>query len=539
MGELTDSRDGALDAASEIRRELELHVAQCAAELERSGMPSVKAIAEAHRRFGNFDSHVEACRREAPEERMNRAMKIGVVAMTVVLLATVAYLGALVFMQRNALNEMKGFMSELLPEPLEVALAEARMAGVAPEASLGGEVAKQGSFAVDPVSGTEAAAFLRSAGIVLEDEFSLGMRVRIEPRFASSQRTLAWQRQGLPVRFEPDGAPSVTFPLDRSGSLPGRPIVTPGDRVFLERSDMAHRGLWSHELPRDARDPGAMEPPPSLDVVSQFRNVEQLAVSASVEVIVHDPSEARDGVAPQTAITGVLSYYADGTRWRMNSFLDPERFAGMQTDIAWDGAQFQYFRRDAGVLDVIAGPAPEASGLCLPNPLFELLCYLQPVPDPEGGRQTRFTDLKAKASTAALLAAAPNTLVERDRRTLSRTVFPGSMHQGRAYKHHVYSRPDRPGVPLEIERVDDQGTVITRSRFDGWDEYATPAGGTMLWPRSIRLEIMDPSGRTSIEMNFSIRSIDINDSAAVPANVFVIDPGEARVVVRDGTVVNP
>jgi hypothetical protein len=40
-------------------------------------------------------------------------------------------------------------------------------------------------------------------------------------------------------------------------------------------------------------------------------------------------------------------------------------------------------------------------------------------------------------------------------------------------------------------------------------------------------------------MNFSIRSIDINDSAAVPASVFVIDPGEARVVVRDGTVVKP
>ena len=277
----------------------------------------------------------------------------------------------------------------------------------------------------------------------------------------------------------------------------------------------------------------------SVDVVSQFRNVNQLAVSASVEVIVHDPNDACDGVTPQTAIMGHLRYYTDGTRWRMNSFLDPAKFAGMQTDIAWDGAQFQYFRRDAGVLDVTAGPAPEASGLCLPNPLFELLCHLQPVADPEGGRQARLNDVKSKASTAALLGAAPSTPVERDRRTLSRTVFPGSTYQGRAYQHHVYSRPDRPGVPLEIERVDNQGTVITRSRFDGWDEYATPAGATMVWPRSIRLEIMDPSGRTSVEMNFSIRSIDINDSAAVPANVFLIDPSEARLVVRDGTAVAP
>jgi len=277
----------------------------------------------------------------------------------------------------------------------------------------------------------------------------------------------------------------------------------------------------------------------SVDVVSQFRNVHQLALSASVEVIVYDPSEVCDGVVPQTAIMGNLRYYTDGARWRMNSFLDPAKFAGMQTDIAWDGTHFQYFRRDAGVLDVTAGPAPEASGLSLPNPIFELLCYLQPVPDPEGGRQPRLTDIKAQASTAALLGSVPNTPVQRDRRTLSRTIFPGSTYQGRAYHHHVYSRPDKPGVPLEIERVDDQGTVITRSRFDGWDEYATPAGDAMVWPRSIRLEIMDTSGRTSIEMNFSIRSIDINDSVAVPASIFVIDPGEARVVVRDGTVVKP
>ena len=165
MGELTDSGDSVLDAASEIRQELELHVAQCAAELERSGMSRVEAIAEANRRFGNFDSHFEACRREAPEERMNRAMKIGMVAMTVLLLAAVAYLGAIVAMQRHALNEMKHFVSEFSADPIEVALAEARMAGAVPEATLAGQVAKPGAYPVDPDGGTEAEAFLRSAGI--------------------------------------------------------------------------------------------------------------------------------------------------------------------------------------------------------------------------------------------------------------------------------------------------------------------------------------------------------------------------------------
>ena len=50
----------------------------------------------------------------------------------------------------------------------------------------------------------------------------------------------------------------------------------------------------------------------SVDVVSQFRNVHQLALSASVEVIVYDPSEVCDGVVPQTAIMGNHRYYTDG-----------------------------------------------------------------------------------------------------------------------------------------------------------------------------------------------------------------------------------
>ena len=286
MGELTDSGNSSLDAASEIRQELELHVAQCAAELERSGMSRVEAIAEANRRFGNFDSHFEACRREAPEERMNRAMKIGMLAMTVVLLAAVAYLGALVAMQRHALNEMKHFISEFSADPVEVALAEARMAGAVPEATLAGQVAKPGMYPVDPDGGTEAEAFLRSAGILLEDEFALGMRLRIAPKFAASERTLAWQRQGLPVRFEIDGSPSVAFPFDRSGAVRFRPIVTAGDRVSLEQSDTGRRGMWSYEVSGNVRKVGTFELPPSVIELRLSRAVElsEPEVSGPTEV---------------------------------------------------------------------------------------------------------------------------------------------------------------------------------------------------------------------------------------------------------------
>jgi len=82
------------DPIGDIRAELELHVERCAAELERNGMTAEDALAEARRRFGDMATHVEACRREAPEEHMRRKVLIFTAAAIALLLGVTAWIGA-------------------------------------------------------------------------------------------------------------------------------------------------------------------------------------------------------------------------------------------------------------------------------------------------------------------------------------------------------------------------------------------------------------------------------------------------------------
>ena len=59
-----------------IADEFEVHVQQCAEQLQREGLTPAHARAEAERRFGDATRHHEQCRREAPEERMNAKARL-------------------------------------------------------------------------------------------------------------------------------------------------------------------------------------------------------------------------------------------------------------------------------------------------------------------------------------------------------------------------------------------------------------------------------------------------------------------------------
>jgi hypothetical protein len=92
---------------AQIREEFEFHVARCARELEDSGMPREAAIEEARRRFGDPRQHWDACRREAPEERMRKAMIGGLAVALVVACAAIVVLGYSVMRQGEALARIE------------------------------------------------------------------------------------------------------------------------------------------------------------------------------------------------------------------------------------------------------------------------------------------------------------------------------------------------------------------------------------------------------------------------------------------------
>ena len=274
------------------------------------------------------------------------------------------------------------------------------------------------------------------------------------------------------------------------------------------------------------------------EIINQFQSIDKMTLWAGVEVIIHEDCDVCESVIIGNIIPGYVEYYADRANWRVNSFMDPVQYGGMNTVISWNGSQFQYLKNDTGVLDIATGVQPADTGMALPNPLFELLSFLEPAPNHT--RQLRLADVRQKANVSSLLNT-QWTGVMRDGRTLHRAVFSGgATDDGVAYEHRLYVRPERPGRPVEIERVDVQGNVLTHFRFDGWDRFITGDKAVMYWPRSVQMQIMNPAtGRACIEMTFSIRSITINDAAQVPASTFTIPWTEADTVVIDGGIVQP
>jgi len=274
------------------------------------------------------------------------------------------------------------------------------------------------------------------------------------------------------------------------------------------------------------------------EIIEQFEDIDDMTLSAGVEVVVTEGCNVGESVATDDIIPGMIDYYANGAHWRVNSSMDPARYGGMDTEISWNGSQFQYLRNDTSVLDITTGIEPADTGMALPNPLFELLSFLEPVPN--HARQLRLTDVKHKAGTTSL-ANTEWTAVQRDGRTLNRAVFTGgTTEDGVAYEHRLYVRPERPGRPVEIERVDAQGNVLTHFRFDGWDRFVTGDDAVMYWPRSVQMQIRNPAtGEACIEMTFSIRGITVNDDTQVPASIFTLPWDQAVIVAVDGIIVQP
>lgn len=63
---------------AEIEEEFLFHLAELTADLERSGLSLADAEAEARRRFGDVAQYRERCRREAPEDRTQRFLRLGI-----------------------------------------------------------------------------------------------------------------------------------------------------------------------------------------------------------------------------------------------------------------------------------------------------------------------------------------------------------------------------------------------------------------------------------------------------------------------------
>ena len=239
---------------------------------------------------------------------------------------------------------------------------------------------------------------------------------------------------------------------------------------------------------------GALGQVDDLDqILEQYAAVGQMHMIANMQLEISSGGElcctglGTEAVVP---IEGSLVYSADGEMWRLDSFMDPVRYPGMDTSLLYDGQLFAYFEAGVGVLATQADANPKVWGMMLPNPAFEAVQFLFPMTDENAHRQPRLVDVQALAAETTLQSIVWGTGIVDDV-VLDLAEFPGGVYDGTSYTFHVYTKPGVHSRPLVIDRVDSDGALLTRTRLSIYETIPL-GGGVSVWPRTIAWQVFDP-----------------------------------------------
>lgn len=259
--------------------------------------------------------------------------------------------------------------------------------------------------------------------------------------------------------------------------------------------------------------------PDLREVVEQFQSVSSLHFTASVDLRVFsaDLVGCCVGIAADgTVISGKMEYWAAGDMYRLNSYMDPAKYPGMDSEFAYDGQHFQLLLKSGSVLTYSAQDNASVV-IMLPNPLLELLQFRYPFTEANAGLRLRLKDVISDQIPEEFWNV--NCVnVEENGQVLERAEFPGGTYQGQQYVHHVFTLPGSRNKPLRIDWVTTEAT-ISSAEFSHYFRVATTSGPTF-WPRSVILRAFDSQGKRAAEMSFVITDFSVN--AAIPQEIFTI-----------------
>lgn len=196
-----------------------------------------------------------------------------------------------------------------------------------------------------------------------------------------------------------------------------------------------------------------------------------------------------------------------GDRYRVNNYVDPNLYPGMDTQFAYDGQRFQLLRPSAGMFS-FSSQDNDVILPTLPNPILELVQFCYPVTDANLQRRLRFKDIIG-ASAPIDVQNVTWTVAHEEGRSLHRAVCPGGTYEGRQYVHHVYAAPNSHNKPKRIDRITVDGVLITSSEFSRYIEAATPDGPTF-WPQRVVLKAFDDKGARAGKISFNIMAFSLN-----------------------------
>ncbi|MFO0828843.1 MAG: hypothetical protein U0572_11940 [Phycisphaerales bacterium] len=258
---------------------------------------------------------------------------------------------------------------------------------------------------------------------------------------------------------------------------------------------------------------------PSLgDSVRTLRAAPSMAIEAIVAFITTDPSSYPAVTCDGYPTYGTYSYRANGQAWLIKSYLDSTRFKGMNSELSFDGNQEFVARSDNEIVSISEAGEPSDLGMSLPNPIFALASYARPVNDANIGSPLKLSDLKSINDGALDASTAVWVPVQVDGLSLERTVLPGDTLAGHSYAHYVYVVPGKRTEPVRVDRVIEDGTVLTRYDFTDWKTAdGVPEGtpGASRFPRNVKfIQYRAGDGAMLYQANYLVTKLKLGAPVA-------------------------
>jgi len=265
------------------------------------------------------------------------------------------------------------------------------------------------------------------------------------------------------------------------------------------------------------------------NLFDQFQALTSIEFRASVELTVGQPlADRAETIAPQQGTQGTYRYSAAGDRYKIESFVNPNKYPGLNTQVAFDGGTF-YLSLEPGKL-LSYGSQDHATLLpTLPNPLLQLVQFAYPETDDNSDLELHLKDVQNNAPPAAFWNVQWVAIVENGI-DLEYAEFPGGSYEGQDYVHRVYAVPGARNKPFRIDRVTADGRKLTSCEFGNY--FDVPAGsGETFWPRTVQMTAFDQTGTEAGHISFVLTDLSVNQ--AMPANSFAISTAVVAQVWND------
>ncbi len=264
------------------------------------------------------------------------------------------------------------------------------------------------------------------------------------------------------------------------------------------------------------------------DLIHQFQRIKSLSFAADVSMVQYALDDCTFDLELPLGepILGRFEYWAADGRYRANSYVDPDRLPGWQTQVAYDGRRFQLLLPNG----VLSYSAQDSAAIVpgLPNPLLELLQFRYPLTDDTAHLSVQLKDVRGDQVPAEFFQV-DWVRMQDGSRELERAVFPGGIFQGQSYVHHVYVLAGSRHMPVRIDRVS-EGRVVSSVEFSEYDRLDSAAGPTF-WPRKVILRTFTSDGRPAAEIAYDLGQIAVD--LELPPEIFVIHSGSAPAGIWD------